>query len=192
MTKRKLNSSQHKRSRANILRYMTSMVSCQKGPTRHAYAWQIGPFWQDTLDVSETLCDPYNVTAPGFSRILPWLWGIFWADVAVQSAPHQAAWNVYSLWWRHNERDSVSNHQPHDCLLNRLSKRRSKKISKFRVTGLCEGNSPETGEFPAQRASNAENVPMWWRHHSKSTACHKAVVSPLLWQWICYSHTASH
>ena len=26
------------------------MVSCKKGPTRHAYAWQIGPFWQDTLD----------------------------------------------------------------------------------------------------------------------------------------------
>ena len=29
-----------------------SMVSCQKGPTRHAYTWQIGPFWQDTLDLS--------------------------------------------------------------------------------------------------------------------------------------------
>ena len=29
-----------------------SMESCQKGPTRHAYAWQIGPFWQDILDVS--------------------------------------------------------------------------------------------------------------------------------------------
>ena len=27
------------------------MVSCQKGPTRHAYAWQIGPFWQDNLDI---------------------------------------------------------------------------------------------------------------------------------------------
>ena len=26
------------------------MVSCQKGPTRHAYAWQIEPFWQDTLE----------------------------------------------------------------------------------------------------------------------------------------------
>ena len=24
-----------------------SIVSCQKGPTCHAYAWQIGPFWQD-------------------------------------------------------------------------------------------------------------------------------------------------
>ena len=30
------------------------MVSCQKGPTRHAYAWQIGPFWQDTIDIQET------------------------------------------------------------------------------------------------------------------------------------------
>ena len=26
------------------------MVSCKKCPTRHAYAWQIGPFWQDTLN----------------------------------------------------------------------------------------------------------------------------------------------
>ena len=29
---------------------------------------------------------------------------------------------------------------------------------------LCAGNSPETGEFPAQMASNAENVSNWWRH----------------------------
>ena len=28
-----------------------SMVSCQKGPTRHAYVWQIGPFWQDNLEM---------------------------------------------------------------------------------------------------------------------------------------------
>ena len=35
----------------------------------------------------------------------------------------------------------------------------------FRVTGLCEGNSPLTGEFPAQRVSNAENVSIWWHHH---------------------------
>ena len=30
-----------------------SMVSYQKGPTCHAYAWQIGPFWQDTLDMRD-------------------------------------------------------------------------------------------------------------------------------------------
>ena len=72
------------------------------------------------------------------------------------------------LRWRHNERDNVSNHQPHDCLLNRLFTRRSKKTSKLRVTGLCAGNSPETGEFPAQRASNAENGSIWWRHHDNT------------------------
>ena len=49
---------------------------------------------------------------------------------------------VVSLLWRHNGRDGVSNHQPHDCLLNRLFRRRSKKTSKLRVTGLCAGNSP--------------------------------------------------
>ena len=69
-----------------------------------------------------------------------------------------------SLEWRHNGRDSVSNHQPHDCLLNHLFRRRSKKTWKLRVTGLCEGNSPGTSEFPAQMASNAENVSIWWRH----------------------------
>ena len=70
------------------------------------------------------------------------------------------------LQWRHNGRDSVSNHQPHDCLLNRLFRRRSKKTSKLRVTGLCAGNSPGTGEFPAQMACYAENVSIWWRHHA--------------------------
>ena len=71
----------------------------------------------------------------------------------------------FSLGWRHNERDGVSNHQHHECLLNRLVRRRSKKTSKLRVTGLCEGNSPVTGEFLAPMTSNAENVSIWWRHH---------------------------
>ena len=70
-----------------------------------------------------------------------------------------------SLQWRHNGHDSVSNHQPYDCLPNRLFRRRSKKTSKIRVTGICAGNSPGTGEFPAQTASNAGNVSIWWRHH---------------------------
>ena len=40
-----------------------------------------------------------------------------------------------------------------------------KKKKKIRVTGLCAGNSLVTDEFPAQRASNAKNVSIWWRHH---------------------------
>ena len=66
-----------------------------------------------------------------------------------------------ALRWRHNGHDSVSNHQLRDCLLNCLFWRRSKKTSKLRVTGLCA----VSGEFPAQMASNAENVSIWWRHH---------------------------
>ena len=47
-----------------------------------------------------------------------------------------------SLQWRHNDHICVSNHQPRACLLNRLFRRRSRKTSKLRVTGLCVGNSP--------------------------------------------------
>ena len=56
-------------------------------------------------------------------------------------------------------------------------RRRSKKTSKLRVTGLCEGNSPVTGRFPAQMGSNAENVSIWWRHHATELLYH-------LWAWL--------
>ena len=58
----------------------------------------------------------------------------------------------WTLQWRHNGRDGVSNHQPHDCLLNRLFRRRSKKTTQLRVTGLCAGgpvNSPH--KWPVTR-----------------------------------------
>ena len=46
-----------------------------------------------------------------------------------------------------------------------FSRRRLKKTSKLRVTSLCAGNSTATAEFQAQRASNVENVSIYWRHH---------------------------
>ena len=78
--------------------------------------------------------------------------------------PHRTTDCVLEIWsmqWRHNDCEGVLNHQPHA----RLFRRRSKKTSKLRVTGLCARNSPVTGEFPAQKTSNAENVSIWWRHH---------------------------
>ena len=41
------------------------------------------------------------------------------------------------------------------------------KIIKENIKTLrhCEGNPPVAGRFPTQRASNAENVSIWWRHH---------------------------
>ena len=53
-----------------------------------------------------------------------------------------------ALPWRHDECNGVSNHRRLDCLSNRLFRRRSKKTSKLRVTGICDGNSPVTLEFP--------------------------------------------
>ena len=78
---------------------------------------------------------------------------------------------VVTLLRRHNGCDGISNHQHYDRLLNHSFRRRSKKTSKLRVTGLCAGNSPVTGEFPAQRASDAENASIWWRHHGFYIMC---------------------
>ena len=73
----------------------------------------------------------------------------------------------------------VSNHRCLDCLPNRFFRRRSQKTSKLRVTGLCEGNSPVTSEFFAQRASNLENISIWWRHHVTMDQC-----LLITWAWL--------
>ena len=76
-----------------------------------------------------------------------------------------------SLQWHHNEREGVSDHRRPDCVLNRLFRHRPRKTPKLRVTGLCEGNSPVTGEFPAQRASKAGNVSIGWLHRGGTSLC---------------------
>ena len=78
--------------------------------------------------------------------------------IYIETVPYKT-WSVFwktpPLQWRHNERDGVSNHQSHDCLLNRLFRRRSKKASKLCVT-----------------ASNVENVSIWWRYHAVPDGLH--------------------
>ena len=66
---------------------------------------------------------------------------------------------ITPLQWRYNELDGVSNHRHLHCLLNCWFRRRPKKTLKLRLAGLCAGNSPVTGEFFAQKASNAEIFP---------------------------------
>ena len=118
---------------------------------------------------------PYNQLTISASHVIRMLCEYFWHDgyfncnaalgkdnmgAQISTVRHKIAKK-----WRHNEHDGVSDHQSHDCLLNRLFRRRSEKTSQIRVTGLCVGNSPATVEFPAQMASNAENISIWWRHH---------------------------
>ena len=65
--------------------------------------------------------------------------GIYCSSVScmmIKSVSFMISSADFSLRWHHNERDGVSNHQPHHCLLNRLFRHRSKKTSKLRVTGL--------------------------------------------------------
>ena len=87
---------------------------------------------------------------------------------------------LLSLQWRQNENDGVSNHQPRDCSLVRLFRRRSKKTPKLRVTGLCEGKSLVTGEFPPQMASKVENVSISWRHHVLLNNTSRKSIIPIL------------
>ena len=62
---------------------------------------------------------------------------------------------------RHNGRDGVSNHQSPDCLLKRLFRRRSKKTSKLRATGLCAGNSPGPVNSPHKEPVTRKMVPFY-------------------------------
>ena len=89
----------------------------------------------------------------------------------------------YPLLWRRNGGVGVSNHQSHDCLLNRLFRLRSKKTSKFCVTGLCAGNSPVTGEFPSPMASTTENVSIWWHHHAWHKWKGTGIIAPGIAAW---------
>ena len=68
-------------------------------------------------------------------------------------------WAKVTLLWRHNMRHNGRHQKPDDCLFNLSFRRRSKKTSNLRVTGLCVGNSPH------KKASNMENIFIWWRQH---------------------------
>ena len=104
---------------------------------------------------------PTEILKCDHRRPRPW-----WRWLQLQPSCGSPQWiGAGSLRWRHNDHAGVSNLQPPGCLLNRLFRRKSKKTSKLRVTGLCAGNSPGTGEFSAQMASYAENISIWWRHH---------------------------
>ena len=106
-----------------------------------------------------------NKLLSGFSWIT-----IFWSFMK-RFAKDFHPWMCHSrkslatLQWRHNRHVVISNHHPHDCLLNHSFRCRSKKTSKHHVTALCEGNSLVTSEFPIQRASDMENVSNSCHHH---------------------------
>ena len=94
-----------------------------------------------------------------------------------RSSWYQRPCLIIALQWRHNERDDVSNHQPHDGVLNRLFRRRSKKTSQLRVTGLYAGNHRWPVNSPYKRPVTwkmflFDDVIMWYNvSHMLSPVC---------------------
>ena len=134
------------------------------------FVWFMCCYFFSTCSVSQELCTQ-------FTRYCVLLWSILLSMSFGISSPQTAQpYTSVTLQWRHNGRGCISNHQPNGCLLNRLFRRRWKKTSKLRVTdvGVCVcvfgggggGGGVHRGGFPAQRASNAENISIWWRHHA--------------------------
>ena len=114
-----------------------------------SFAWKSGIVRMPTLS---SMVAPHDMIYASCTDRLICMWCV-WSAVSVKKV------YLLPLQWRHNDRVGVSNHRRLDCLLNRSFRPRSKKTSKLRVTGLCEGNSPVAGEFPAQRARNAKMFP---------------------------------
>ena len=103
------------------------------------------------------------------------------------NSPHKVQWRgalMFSLIWawtngrinnceagdliRHCSHydATVMNHRRLGSLFSRLFRHRSNKTSNLRVTGLCHGTSPVTGEFPWQRASILRGKCFhWWSYH---------------------------
>ena len=140
--------------------------------------------WEEITTILQTTHTPIDNRSALVQQMVFVLQVILWRKWNLFKWYHIVIWRfccflinvfVLPLQWCHNGCDGVSNHQPHDCLLNRLFKRRSKKTPKLHVTGLCEGNSLVTGEFPIQMASNTENVSIWWHHHGLVQAVQAAI-----------------
>ena len=70
-----------------------------------------------------------------------------------------------TLQWLHNGRDSVSNTSLTIVYSTVYSHTDQRKHQSSASLAFVQGNSPGTGEFPAQMASNMKNVSIWWRHH---------------------------
>ena len=99
----------------------------------------------ETADVITNTCSRCSHRQKTFVRKVK---DIFIKIVTDVLAGSDAVTYSIALERRYNERDGVSIHRRLDCLLKRLFKRRSKKTSKLRVTGLCEGNSPVSVNSP--------------------------------------------
>ena len=134
-------------------------------------------------------CNGY-LNLPGIIEYyVVFLWHLFESVYILQAATSDG-FIIFTLQWRHNEHNDVSNHRRLDCLLNCLLRHRSKNTLWLRVTGFREGNPPVTSGFPSQRPVTRRMFPFddvimintyWSTLHQYSV--------PLSYLWAHYSLT---
>ena len=131
-------------------------------------------WWKRLQDCSAAWLSSLCIIAVFGSVIVPGLYFLTWYQYITDRY-------TFALQWRHKEHDGVPCHRCVSCLLNR----RSNKTSKLGCTGFCGENSSVTGGLPYQRASNTENVYIWWRHHEDNWYNYGWFDLPLLrrWRW---------
>ena len=103
----------------------------------------------------------YNNKAHAIQIVLRWYW-------------HDSLFVKVDMCinWRLNEPDVFSSHWHFDLLPNRLIGHRPKKISKLRVNGLCEGNSPVTGCMTSSQENLICLTDAQAISNNKSVSCH--------------------
>ena len=114
--------------------------------------------WPEENHVSYDVIRPHWVNSLLSGDAL-W-WHKFWSTVPQVTCWRKATSHFHNKCWGVSIQIFViitvmgaSNHQPHDCLLNRSFRRRSKRTSMLHFTGLCVGNSPVNfpHEWPVMR-----------------------------------------
>ena len=102
-----------------------------------------------------SFCEPIlmlRLRCSGRTVLIPWLL-IHYGDVIMGAIASQITSLTIVYWTVYSDADQIKYQSSTSLAL----------CGEF--TDLREGNSPGTGEFPTQMASNAENVSIWWRHH---------------------------
>ena len=131
-------------------------------------------------------CHSQNDPRANDGVIMPWLGG--WLKPCRAFCAYLKAYNAKALQWRHIERNAVSYHWRLDCFHNRLFRHWSKKISRLHLIGLWRENSSVTGDFPAQRASDAKDDSIWCVVHQHGGIRYKLISVPLwnilFWRFI--------
>ena len=85
-----------------------------------------------------------------------------------------------ALQWRHNGCDCVSKSPASRLFIQAEIKENIKAPRQWPLCGEFTG----AGEFPAQMASNAENVSILWRHHGKQALTYRCQIDENMWVFV--------